>query len=62
MINWQNAPRGMNRTRWMDIADHAGPVEAASGTGGGTEASEGGIWAWLASWFSAEAWSKWWNS
>jgi oligopeptide transport system substrate-binding protein len=62
VLNWQNNPRGTNRTRWLDIGDKPGPRENVAGTSGGAQASEGGFWSWLGSWFSAEAWSKWWNS
>ncbi len=52
--NYVENPRAIFRTRWMDL----GPK-----TQGGTVSEEGGgFWGWLSSWFSAEAWSKWWNS
>ncbi len=62
VLNWTNNPRGVNRTRWLDIGDKPGPEAHAAGTDGGAEASTGGFWGWLGSWFSADAWSKWWNS
>jgi oligopeptide transport system substrate-binding protein len=62
VLNWQENPRGVNRTRWLDIGDKPGPQENVAGTGGGASASEGGFWGWLGSWFSPEAWQKWWNS
>ena len=58
VLNWENTPRGVNRTRWLDIGDKPGPGTASSGTEGGAQTSEGGFW----SWFSWEAWQKWWNS
>ncbi|MBP6011221.1 MAG: peptide ABC transporter substrate-binding protein [Alphaproteobacteria bacterium] len=54
--------RNVYRTRWMDIGDKPGPATASRGADGGAQASEGGIWGWLASWFSPDAWSRWWNS
>ena len=62
VLNWQNTPRGVNRTRWLDIGDKPGPGATASGQDSGAQASEGGFWSWLASWFDPAAWSKWWNS
>ncbi len=58
VLNWENTPRGVNRTRWLDIGDKPGPGMASSGTEGGAQTSEGGFW----SWFSWDAWQKWWNS
>jgi oligopeptide transport system substrate-binding protein len=55
--NWEETARGVNRTRWLDIADKSG--ETAAGDG---QSSEGGFWSWLGSWFSYDAWQKWWNS
>ena len=54
--------RDVYRTRWMDIGERPGPAGTATGPGGGAQASEGGFWSWLASWFDPAAWSKWWNS
>ena len=52
--NFVENPRAIFRTRWMSLDAKAGAS---------TDASEGGgFWGWLSSWFSAEAWSKWWNS
>jgi oligopeptide transport system substrate-binding protein len=62
VLNWQNTVRGVNRTRWLDIGDKSGPAGTASVSDAGAQTSEGGFWSWLASWFDAEAWSKWWNS
>ncbi|MCE9523058.1 MAG: peptide ABC transporter substrate-binding protein [Alphaproteobacteria bacterium] len=62
VLNWEETPRGVNRTRWLDIGDKPGPGATANGTDDGAQASEGGFWSWLGSWFSADAWSKWWNS
>lgn len=62
VLNWEHTLRGVNRTRWLDIGDKPGPGATATGTDGGAQASEGGFWSWLASWFDPEAWGKWWNS
>lgn len=62
VLNFVPNPRDVFRTRWMDIGDKPGPATATSGTGSGAQASEGGFWSWLGSWFSPEAWQKWWNS
>jgi oligopeptide transport system substrate-binding protein len=62
VLNWEETPRGVNRTRWLDIGDKPANTATADGDGSGAQASEGGFWSWLASWFSYEAWSKWWNS
>ena len=63
VLNWINNPRDTYRTRWLDIESKPGPQDRVAGTsGGGAAASEGGLWSWLGSWFSAEAWSRWWNS
>lgn len=56
VVNWTDNPRNVNRTRWLDMSEKtqaADPVASGDGQG---------FWGWLASWFSAEAWSKWWNS
>jgi oligopeptide transport system substrate-binding protein len=62
VLNWVNNPRDINRTRWLDIETKPGPQDKVAGTSGTATASEGGFWSWLGSWFSPEAWSKWWNS
>ena len=62
VLGWVNNPRDINRTRWLDIEGKPGPQDKVAGTGGTATASEGGFWSWLGSWFSPEAWSKWWNS
>ncbi len=62
VLNWKHTPRGVNRTRWLDISDESGTVADAKGGEAGAQASEGGFWSWLASWFDGDAWSKWWNS
>jgi oligopeptide transport system substrate-binding protein len=62
VLNWEHTPRGANRTRWLDIGDKPGPGATAQGGDSGTQASEGGFWSWLGSWFDSDAWSKWWNS
>ena len=62
VLGWVTNPRRINRTRWLDIADHKEPQQSASLPQSGGAVSEGGFWWWLGSWFSADAWSKWWNS
>jgi len=62
VLNWVDNPRQVNRTRWLDIGDKPGPGAVASGLDGGAETAEGGFWGWLGSWFSPDAWQKWWNS
>jgi oligopeptide transport system substrate-binding protein len=47
-------PRAIFRTRWLEL-DRKVEAQTPSSEGGG-------FWDWLASWFSPEAWSKWWNS
>jgi len=59
VLNWIDNPRQINRTRWLDIGERTGPIEAAD-TGG--DGSGDGVWAWLGSWFSWDAWQRWWNS
>ncbi len=62
VLNWVNNPRDINRTRWLDMESKPGPQQNVAGTSGGATASEGGFWSWLGSWFSPEAWSRWWKS
>ena len=62
VLGFVENPRIIFRSRWMDIGDKPGPGGTASGTGAGAQASEGGFWSWLTSWFDPAAWSKWWNS
>ena len=63
VLNWIDNPRDVNRTRWLDIGGKPGPVQAGSSASSTTTTdSEAGLWGWLGSWFSAEAWQKWWNS
>ena len=62
VLGWVSNPHRINRTRWLDTADRVGPQQSASIPAGETSVSEGGFWTWLGSWFSAVAWSKWWNS
>ncbi|MCE9523059.1 MAG: peptide ABC transporter substrate-binding protein [Alphaproteobacteria bacterium] len=62
VLNWTSNPRNVNRTRWLDIGEKPGPGQVATGSDAGTDASEGGFWSWLGSWFSWDAWQKWWNS
>ncbi len=59
VLNWIDNPRDVNRTRWLDIGPGQGVPTADSSTGA---QAEGGFWNWLGAWFSADAWSKWWNS
>ena len=54
VLNWSENARDVNRTRWLDLDKKAVTVSS--------EAAPGGFWSWLGSWFSADAWSKWWNS
>jgi oligopeptide transport system substrate-binding protein len=62
VLNYVENPKAIFRTRWMDLADKPAQGSQTGGTGGGAQASDGGFWGWLGSWFSSEAWSKWWNS
>jgi oligopeptide transport system substrate-binding protein len=63
VTGWVTNPKRINRTRWLDIADHVATTEGDVSSGGASVSSEGGgFWGWLGSWFSADAWSKWWNS
>ena len=62
VLGWVTNPHRINRTRWLDIADHVGPQQGVAGTQSGAVASEGGLGSWLGSWFSPDAWQKWWNS
>jgi oligopeptide transport system substrate-binding protein len=62
VLNFVENPRKVFRTRWMDIGTKQDPDMAAKGGDGGAQAGDGGFWSWLASWFSPEAWQKWWNS
>jgi len=62
VLGFVENPRTIFRSRWMDIGDKSGPAGTAKGTDGGAQASESGFWSWLGSWFSWEAWQKWWNS
>jgi oligopeptide transport system substrate-binding protein len=59
VLNWNDNARDVNRTRWLDIGPGQGVPTADRDAGA---QGSGSIWSWLASWFSAEAWSKWWNS
>jgi oligopeptide transport system substrate-binding protein len=64
VLGFVENPRIINRTRWLDISPEAQTIasrKVSIGSGGAGDASEGDFWSWLASWFSAEAWSKWWN-
>jgi oligopeptide transport system substrate-binding protein len=62
VLNWEETARGVNRTRWLDIGEKPANTATAGGSDSGGQASEGGFWSWLGSWFSYEAWQKWWNS
>jgi oligopeptide transport system substrate-binding protein len=52
VLNYTENPRAMFRTRWLDL----GPKTSEKPSSGG------GFFGWLGSWFSATAWSHWWNS
>ena len=61
VLGFVENPRIIFRSRWMDLGEKPGPAGTASG-GDGPQVSEGGgFWSWLGSWFSPDAWSKWWN-
>ena len=62
VLGWVNNPRDINRTRWLDIETKPAPQDKTAGGSSTVVASEGGFWNWLGSWFSSDAWSKWWNS
>jgi oligopeptide transport system substrate-binding protein len=62
VLNFVENPRIIFRSRWMDLGNKPGPAGTATGPGGGAQASEGGFWSWLGSWFDPAAWSRWWNS
>ncbi len=62
VLNFVENARQIFRSRWLDIGDKRNPEMASKGTNGGTQASEGGFWTWLSSWFSPDAWQRWWNS
>jgi len=57
--NWIDNPRQINRTRWIDLDERTGTITVAES---GDGANADGFWTWLGSWFSWEAWQKWWNS
>jgi oligopeptide transport system substrate-binding protein len=52
VLNWVENQNNVNRARWLDVGPKTGAPAAQSI----------GFWNWLASWFSGDAWSKWWNS
>lgn len=54
VTGWNDNPRDVNRTRWIDIGDRSKSLTSNLPD----EDEGGGFW----SWFSADAWSKWWNS
>jgi oligopeptide transport system substrate-binding protein len=62
VTGWVTNPRRINRTRFLDITDHVATTVGKTGSSGTSASSEVSFWTWLGSWFSAEAWSKWWNS
>ena len=62
VLNFVENPRIIFRSRWMDLGNKPGPAGTATGPGGGAQASEGGFWSWLGSWFDPAAWDRWWNS
>jgi oligopeptide transport system substrate-binding protein len=57
VLNWTDNPRNVNRTRWLDIGSRTASAPAEAG--GEQQQS---FWDWLGSWFSWDAWAKWWNS
>lgn len=59
VANWNDNPRDVNRTRWLDISGKPGPGMTATADAG---EDTPGFWTWLGSWFSWDAWQKWWNS
>lgn len=61
VLNWIDNPRDVNRTRWLDIGPGQGQGTPTADAGATTQ-HDRGLWDWVGSWFSAEAWSKWWNS
>jgi len=59
VLNWTDNPRGVNRTRWLDIAEETDASPKAAGKDVGDEP---GFWSWIGSWFSPDAWQRWWDS
>jgi hypothetical protein len=57
VLNWTNNPRNVNRTRWLDVGSRAASATADTG-----DERQQSFWDWLGSWFSWDAWQKWWNS
>jgi oligopeptide transport system substrate-binding protein len=55
---WNSNARDVNRSRWLDIGDK--PATGDRADGGNNDGD--GVFAWLGSWFSGDAWDKWWNS
>lgn len=53
VLNFVENPRTIFRSRWMDLGRKPGPAGEASGSGEGAQASEGGFWSWLSSWFTS---------
>ena len=62
VLNYTENPRAMFRTRWLALGQKPGPDSNFNGSSDGAQASEGGFWHWLGSWFSASAWGHWWKS
>ena len=62
VLNFVENERRVFRSRWMDIGDKRGPSMASKGSEGGAQTSEGGFLSWVGSWFSPDAWQRWWNS
>ena len=58
VVNWVSNPRAVNRTRWLDLGDKS----ASPALPDVNAEQQDGFFDWVASWFSADAWSKWWNN
>jgi oligopeptide transport system substrate-binding protein len=58
VVNWVSNPRAVNRTRWLDLGDKS----ASPALPDVNAEKQDGFFDWVASWFSADAWSKWWNN
>ena len=58
VVNWVSNPRAVNRTRWLDLGDKS----ASPALPDVNAEQQDGFFDWVASWFSPDAWSKWWNN
>ena len=54
VTGWNDNAHNTNRTRWVDIGDRSKSLTSNQPD----DDDGGGFWPW----FSADAWSKWWNS